>query len=555
MEFPDRDRKLERMSLEREAPKSFPELTPDLTAALLNAACVLGAADRPISRRVLLGAVASQASGLFNLKKGFRKAIDASLADLARECLTAVEQAMPLSAQDGWIRQAHLELGNITPFSANLLKQRLSKFPKKLPPRSSGAICYMLHMSLPHNTTGYSMRTQEFVKEMVAAGQQVYCMTRPGFPADVGQEQFASRDTIDGVTYHRIAEPSRVHVSQTSYVDRAANVLAEKFKALRPAVVMAASNYETAAPALIAARQLGIPFVYEMRGFWELTKLSVNPAYEEDPQFHRSFDLEAEIAKHSDQVFTLTQGMAGELRRRGVVDTRIDILPNAADPQRFQPRKRDADFARRLNLHDRTPVIGYIGSFNQYEGLDDLVRACGILHRRKRDFRLLLVGDEARHLKGKIIPELRNLVSREELEEKTTMTGRVPASEVESWYSLVDISPIPRKSMPVTQLVSPLKPFEAMAMEKAVLLPDLPSMLEIALAGETGSFYQNGSWAALAEALDELLVNSEKRRSLGRAARHWIVKERNWESVARHCIARLTDDERPGGPLLGSLRS
>nr|WP_306467245.1 glycosyltransferase family 4 protein [Limimaricola sp. G21655-S1] len=547
MEFPDQDRRPERMSPVKEASKTFPELTPDLAPALFDAACMLGAADRQDSRRVLLQALASQSSGLRDLKTGFRRAINASLTDLAGECLAVAENAMLTSAEDDWVRQAHLELGNITPFSAELLRQRLSELPKKPPPSSSGAICYMLHMSLPHNVTGYSMRTQEFVKEMIAAGQQVHCMTRPGFPDDVGQKRFASQDTIDGVTYHRIAEPSRIHVRQTSYMDRAAEVLAQKFDVLRPAIVMAASNYETAAPALIAARRLGIPFVYEMRGFWELTKLSVNPAYEEDPQFRRSFDLEAEVAKNSDQVFTLTQGMAAELRRRGVVDTQIDILPNAADPKRFRPRRRDAGFAHRINLHEQTPVIGYIGSFTHYEGLDDLVRACGILHRRGRDFRLLLVGDEARHLKGQIIPKLRNLVSLEELDEKTTMTGRVPASEVERWYSLVDISPIPRKSTPVTDLVSPLKPFEAMAMEKAVLLPDLLSMLEIARDGETGSFYQNRSWAALAEALDELLINPRKRHALGRAARRWIVRERNWELVARHCIATLADTKKLDG--------
>ncbi|WP_370162397.1 glycosyltransferase family 4 protein [Limimaricola soesokkakensis] len=514
-------------------------LKPELELALLDAACLLGSAGRLESQRVLLHVVASQPTGLFKLKNCFHKAIAANLVDLARECLAAVEDATLACADDNWVSQAHFELGSITPFTAESLRHRLRGIPNKARAKSSGLICYVLHMSLPHNATGYSMRTQELVREMTAAGQQIYCVTRPGFPADVGQKNFASQDTVDGVTYHRILEPNRLHVRQTSYIDQATDILVKKFEELRPAVVMAASNHENAAPALLAARQLGIPFVYEMRGFWELTKLSGNPAYREDPQFRRSFDLEAEIANSSDQVFTLTKGMAGELRRRGVVRAPIDILPNAADPKRFQPQERNIKLKESLDLNDRTIVIGYIGSFTHYEGLDDLIRACGILHRRGRDFRLLLVGDEVRHLNGKILPKLRQIISEERLDERIIMPGRVPASEVASWYSLIDISPIPRKSMPVTELVSPLKPLEAMAMEKVVLLPDLLSMLEVARSGETGCFYQKGNWSDLAEALDALLMNSDQRQALGRAARRWIERERNWEMVARHCIATL----------------
>ncbi|WP_334064957.1 glycosyltransferase [Limimaricola cinnabarinus] len=519
-----------------ETPEIFPNLTPDLASSLFGAIYILDNLERHKSRRILLQAIASQSFGLQHLRNLFCEAVDASLVNLARECLEIIESKELTYTQDEWIRKAHLRLGDITPFTAELLRSRLQGIPKKIQSNHSGPICYILHMSLPHNTTGYSMRTQEFVKAMMSSGQQIYCMTRPGFPVDIGQENFFEYDTVDGVTYYRAAEPSRIRSRQTSYIDQAADVLVKKFEELRPAIVMAASNHENSAPALLAARRLGIPFVYEMRGLWELTKLSVNSRYKENPQFQRSFDLEAQIAESSDQVFTLTEGMAKELRLRGVSNARIDILPNAADPERFKPRKRDEKIASKLNISPKTVVIGYVGSFTPYEGLDDLIRACGILHRRGRDFHILLIGDEALHLKDQVIPELRYLVSQEDLEKKTTMTGRIPASEVERFYSLVDISPIPRKLTPVTELVSPLKPFEAMSMEKSVILPDLQAMLDIVQDGKTGAFYKKGNFLSLAEALDDLLLNPKKRKDLGQSARRWIVRKGNWKAVADRCI-------------------
>jgi len=340
---------------------------------------------------------------------------------------------------------------------------------------------------------------------------------------------------IDGVRYLRADRPLRDEGTGIArYVREAADVMEAQFRDLRPEVVVAASAYLSALPAAVAARRLGLPFVYEVRGFWEITRISRNPALEQSAFFRVQRLLEAEIAKSADHVFTLTGPMRAELIERGVPAEKITLLPNSCDPGRFTPRPRDAALAARLGIPEGVPVIGYVGTFVQYEGLDDLTRACALLKARGRVFRLMLVGNEntSGAERGPITAEIERVAAEAGLSDWLILPGRVPHDAVEAYYSLIDVAPFPRKPQPVTEMVSPMKPLEALAMEKAVVVSSVRALVEMIRDGETGLVFAKGDVESLAATLARAIGDPALRARLGAAGRAWVTAERTWERTA-----------------------
>jgi len=435
------------------------------------------------------------------------------------------------------------------PLAVIALARRLpAREPLAITP-TPGRILYILHKSLPHATDGYATRSHGLAQAMLARGADLVCLTRPGFPHDLdtnGGRALPDNaiETVDGVHYNRLASPMRsafppppfecmAHAS-IEYLTRSAARLVEAIRHHRPACVVAASNSTTALPACLAAHQLGIPFVYEVRGFWEISRMASDPDYLLTAMGRQERYLEIATAQAAQAVITLTGPMRDELIARGVEPARIAVVPNGCDPERFAPKPRNRALAERLALAAETPVIGYVGSFNAYEGLDILVQACAALKREGLQFRLLLVGSEPPDSAGNqpVTGEINRMAAEQGLGDWLIMPGRVPHDTVADWYSLIDIAPFPRKSLPVTQLVSPLKPLEAMAMAKAVVASSVGGMQEIVTDGHNGLVVPSDNAPALAEALRALLHNETQRRQLGAAAREWVRDERGWEQSA-----------------------
>ncbi len=432
-----------------------------------------------------------------------------------------------------------------------------------------GRLAYVLHNSLPYSSGGYATRAQGLALGLQAAGLEVVALSRPGFPRDTKPElldaALPAEDVIEGVRYLRADRPLRdAETSIAAYVPAAADVMEAQLRALRPEIVVAASAYLSALPALIAARRLGLPFIYEVRGFWEITRISRNPALEQSAFFKVQRLLEAEIGRHADHVFTLTGPMRDELVGRGVPAEKITLLPNSCDPERFTPRPRDAGLAARLGIPADVPVIGYIGTFVQYEGLDDLARAAALLRRRGLVFRLMLVGNEntSGTERGPITTEIERVAAEEGLADWLILPGRVPHAEVEAYYSLIDVAPFPRKPQPVTEMVSPMKPLEALAMEKAVVVSSVRALTEMVADGETGLVFAKGDVESLADVLARLIGDAGLRARLGRAGRAWVAESRTWTETAREAKAEIdrvlaewpaaaTPDPAP--PLAGAL--
>lgn len=401
-----------------------------------------------------------------------------------------------------------------------------------------GKVCYVIHNSLPYSSGGYATRGQGLLKGLLDQGIDIYGLTRPGYPHDISQiavKDIAKKDEIDGVVYKRLYSPSRRDYSKYEYILKSVQSYKQAFLADRPELIISASNHLDGLPAMFAARELGIPFIYEIRGFWEVTRLSKYSEFAQDPMFEVEKKLEALTASHADYIFTLTQGMVEELHNRGVDTThKITLLPNSCDVARFDPQSKNPTLATELNIPLTVPVIGYVGTLVSYEGLDDLATACGRLKEKGYEFRLLIVGNEnaTGSDKGSIVNQVTQIATENNFNDWLIMPGRVPFEDVERYYSLIDIAPFPRKAWPVCEMVPPMKTLEALSMKKAVLVSSNKALTEMITHDVNGRIFERGNVDDLVLQLQYLFDHPEKWSAYGEAGREFVEEERTWKRTA-----------------------
>jgi glycosyltransferase involved in cell wall biosynthesis len=396
---------------------------------------------------------------------------------------------------------------------------------------ATGSVLHVLHNSLPYRRTGAANRTQGLLSGLVRHGYSITAVTRPGFPYDevrgAAAKSVTPRHEIQGVVYQHLLNGGVVlpRYPVQEFISTYAAGITEHARIESASLIHAASNSYNALAALTAARNLGVPAIYEVRGLYEEVRRSKNEAHALTPQYRFASYLETLAATEADRVIAITDGLRDTLVRRGVPADTIDVIPNGVDTQRFRPLPRDEVLAEHYGL-DGKIVIGYLGSLNWYEGHELLFEAFARLHARHPAVRLLIVGE------GSHLNTLLKLRTQLGLEDEIIMPGSVPFEEVEAHYSLVDIAPVTRLSSPVTETVSPLKPFEAMAMAKTVISSDVAIMTEIIDEGRTGLLFRKGDAGSLEEVLERLVRDPELRERLGVQAREWVVAERDWRTLS-----------------------
>ncbi|WP_309104971.1 glycosyltransferase [Microbacterium sp.] len=431
-----------------------------------------------------------------------------------------------------------------------------------VPPRAAGTalrtepgrVMYCAHSTPVYGTNGYSVRTGGVAQGLAANGADVFVVARAGYPWDSGFQGPRVRTAVErgGIEYVHHPGTSLSEASAVEAIDEAADAFLREARRQRPEVVHAASNYLTALPALITARRLGLPFVYEVRGLWELSAASTRPGWDETERYALQVRLENLVMREADQVLAITRQVADVLEIRGVDPQRIAILPNAVDSRGQLPLPIDEEYASSLGIERDVPWIGFAGSMVPYEGLDVLLDAAALLRRYGRAFRVVLAGS------GSHEAELRRRASDLGLADIVHFIGRRPHEEIPRLISLFDVMPCPRVDQPVTRLVSPLKPIEAFANGKAVVLSDLPPHRDLAGdSQERALLSEAGSPASLAAAIARLLDDEELRAALEREARLWITRERQWKSVCAPVVRTYRDllrAQQPPGPGLGDVR-
>lgn len=382
-------------------------------------------------------------------------------------------------------------------------------------------ILHVLDHSLPAHS-GYTFRTRALMKAQVAKGWEVAGVTGVRHP-----EPGPDGETVDGLTFYRTPPiaPALPPIREW----REIGALAKRVEALarewKPDVLHAHSPVLDGLAALRVGKKIGIPVIYEIRAFWEDASVGNGTGHEGSLRYWLTKQLETHAVKSADAVAVICEGLRGDLIARGIDADKITVSPNGVDLELFgDPTPRDDALADTLGLATDDAVIGYIGSFYDYEGIDDLIAAMPALVAAQPKVRLLLVGG------GPMEAALKAQAAGSPAAAHIHFAGRVPHQEVERYYSLIDILAYPRKKMRLTDLVTPLKPLEAMAQGKLVAASNVGGHRELIEDGATGTLFAPDDPAAIADALAALLENRDMWPERRRTARIFVENHRNWSS-------------------------
>ena len=386
-------------------------------------------------------------------------------------------------------------------------------------------ILHILDHSFPLYT-GYSLRSQNILQAQRKMGWQPVALTSPEHVKS-WKGYWEQEETIGGFRYYRTGAVSH----RTFPFDAERRVIVALMKRIRevveierPDLLHVHSPIFNAFPALRVGRKVGIPIVYEVRAFWEDASVQ-HGVYEQDSWKYRLMhSLETWVCRKADQVVVICHGLKDELVKRGIPSAKLTVVFNGVNVDDFNSCAPDTKFLKSWKL-DRKKVIGFIGSFNRYEGLDLLVEAVAHLSTTRPNIVLLLVGG------GRTEADLKAQIKRLNLEEKVIMPGKMPHDRIPDIYTMVDILAYPRYSSRLTELVTPLKPLEAMAMAKALVASDIGGHRELIQHGHTGLLFPAGDVPALAEALACLLDNPDLRRRLERQGSTWVRQKHSWDQT------------------------
>ncbi|GGC29624.1 glycosyltransferase WbuB [Novosphingobium marinum] len=389
-------------------------------------------------------------------------------------------------------------------------------------------VLHVLDHSLPIHS-GYTFRTRAILRAQQASGIEVRGVTGLRHT-----ESGPAVQDVDGLLFHRT--PGEAYGPAGWREWREIGKFAEAIDLLcdewRPDILHAHSPAICGHAAVRVADRRGIPLVYEIRAFWEDAAVGNGTGRDRSAKYRLTRSLENHVVARADAVVTICEGLKRDLVARGNDPERIAIVPNGVDLSLFgKTASRDLRLAEELGLGSG-PVIGFIGSFYDYEGIDDLIAAMPLLAKTHPEARLLLVGGGPREA------ALREQAARSTAHEAIRFVGRVPHSEVERYYALADIMAYPRKASRLTELVTPLKPLEAMAQDKIVLASNVGGHRELIRDGETGVLFAPDDPVACANALARLLDNRDcwpAMRVAGRkhveSAHDWSVNVQRYQSV------------------------
>jgi glycosyltransferase involved in cell wall biosynthesis len=387
-----------------------------------------------------------------------------------------------------------------------------------------GSMLYVAASSLPYHTSGYTTRTHEVVCALQSARSNVHVMTRPGYPWD-RKDRLADADrdesVVGGIRYAHLRQPSNLR-PVLQYALQGAKAVAQAAVRHRVSLIHAASNHVNALPALLAARHLGIPFQYEMRGLWELTRVARNPRYENSQGYRQGLQLEGLVASHADRLFVISEQLGRYAQTHwGIARERMALLPNCVDPLRIRPGDQ---------LNTEPDTIGYAGSLISYEGLDTLIDAVALLIKAGQRVAVNIIGH------GEAGAELQAHVLRLGLSDHIRFLGKMSPEAARERLSRNALVCIPRKPHKVCEIVPPIKLVEALAMGKPVVVADLPVLRDEMGENPAGWFFRAGDAVNLAQVIGKALQSRETLTAVGAQARQYAVSHRCWADFVNNVL-------------------
>lgn len=384
-----------------------------------------------------------------------------------------------------------------------------------------GKVLFVLNKALPV-INGYTVRSNEIIKRVREAGYDPVITTRLGWtPAQEGYP--IPDEPIDDIKTYYIDQTSKFPSNKTplcTYFDKYTSELLEIIRQEKPSIIHAASNFQNALPSLALGKALGIRSIYEVRGLWHYSQSTKNPSFYKSERFLLQEKYELECCTMADEIICISESLRNYLTENGVPSEKIKMIPNGVDTGVLLPMPKAQDLVERYDLYDKY-VLGFVGSLTSYEGIELIFDAMIKLRNEQemdKEMALLIVGS------GPYEDELRRKVKEKGIEDKVIFTGRVPREEVAKHYSIIDIAPFPRIDVPVCHLVTPIKTYEAMSMEKKVIVSDVSALLEMVHEGVNGEFFKSDSAESLSAAILKILNNE----NIGKSSREWAIENRDW---------------------------
>jgi len=393
-------------------------------------------------------------------------------------------------------------------------------------------VLHVFDHSIPLHS-GYTFRSRSILKQQNLLGIETCHVTSPKH----GNEQ-VEMEEVDGLTFYRSAPISGFMsklpvLNQLTTISPMVKRILDVIKIEKPDVIHAHSPALNGLAALKAGKKSGLPVVYEIRAFWEDAAVDHGTCEEGDLRYRLTRKMETHVVKHADAVTTICQGLKEDLINRNFPESKFTVIPNAVNIEQFElikqaDKEANKTLAEELKITN-CQVIGFLGSFYAYEGLDLAIAAMPEVLKENPNAKLLLVGGGPQE---KNLKEQATLLG---LEDKIIFTGRVPHSEVGKYYSLVDLLVYPRKTMRLTELVTPLKPLEAMAQGKVCLASNVGGHKELIEDGQNGFLFDADNVEALAKKVSKLLSISDQWQDVISRGRNYVEAERNWQvSVGKY---------------------
>jgi glycogen(starch) synthase len=386
-------------------------------------------------------------------------------------------------------------------------------------------IIHVMDHSLPRGD-GYSIRAKYLLEAQAARGHTVTVLTSPA------QGDDAVDGLINGVSYRRtrysvaeagISRRGGKHLVFGRALQRGLERLLDE---CRCDLIHAHTPFTVARVALRSARRRRLPFVYEKRNLWEESARARGKLSGRWPWFQLARWLDRRVTVSADAVCTITEALRRHTIRLGASPERVFVVGNGVDTDAFAPRTAPAQLRAECAAGGNR-VLGFVGTFFSFEGLPLLVEACAQLRQRFPDLRLVLVGE------GEDYPRLAAMIERLQLQRTVWLVGRVPHSQVPDFYAAIDVLVYPRYASDLTEMISPLKPLEPMAMGRCVVASDVGGLRELVRDGETGLLFRAGSSSALAARLEAVLGGEMDATRLGAQARDYVVKQRQWREMSK----------------------
>lgn len=399
----------------------------------------------------------------------------------------------------------------------------------------TGRVLHVVGKAIPETQTGYTLRTHYLAKAQVTKGYDIHVFRQVG---GVPEITAGTQVTEDGVVYHLPDGPARGSLPWDEWLQLNTEALAAQVRETSPSVLHCHADFINQMIAAPVAKAFGIPLIYESRGFWEeswLSRIETKAGRDLEPDYERyglpdaytlRRDREDQARTEADQVTTLAEVMKEHIIARGETPDRVSVTPNGVAPEEFPVIDPDLELKDRLGIPREAPVIGYITSVVEYEGIDTLITAFAALQEEYPEAWMVLVGD------GPVRASLQLQAKNLGLADRIIFTGRVPHEDVLSYYSLIDVFVVPRKDRTVCRLVTPLKPFEAFSTGRTVVLSDVDALQEIADHSGAAATFTASDPTDLAKVISDLLANPERRRDMAAAGAAWVRAARSWKAIA-----------------------